>query len=282
MLTNPPSRFANLHAIFLAIMLCLSASGPALALDVTPQSGLWSIDAENNGQPGRGFQIEVQNDILVLTFYGYDGVGAPKWWLAVGSFQPGSNQLTMELGEYEGGMAFGDQMTNAVYAGSGGTMTIQFFTVTEGVICLPKETCKAIRASNYAWGESASQLLGEWAIIAMDQSTAVIDAYNVLFDRVTPSSDPSVIDTAWGSFYFYLNGSTRQATVMCNRLKNPAPGTFNYSCVIDRLGVIDRVAIIVARNAAEGVSINDIGLNTGAIIHGWRLATPSGRYLLPN
>lgn len=38
----------------------------AEAIDYTPQVGTWLIDEEFNGKPGRGFQMDVQNDVLVL------------------------------------------------------------------------------------------------------------------------------------------------------------------------------------------------------------------------
>ena len=42
---------------------CLMATGCA-ALAATPDPGVWLIDSENNGLPGRGLQLEVQNGIL--------------------------------------------------------------------------------------------------------------------------------------------------------------------------------------------------------------------------
>lgn len=56
--------------------LCLGYSGVASAF--TPANGLWGINAELNGSPGRGFQIEVENETVVLTYYGYrpDGSSA--------------------------------------------------------------------------------------------------------------------------------------------------------------------------------------------------------------
>ena len=90
--------------IFVFILLLLGFSQSMRAQDFTPQTGAWVINEEANGEPGRGFQIEVQNDILVLYFYGYEAAGDSAFWLATGAFQPGSNEITADLGEYQGGM----------------------------------------------------------------------------------------------------------------------------------------------------------------------------------
>ena len=42
---------------------------------ITPRRGVWSIDAENTGQAGRGFQLDHQGSTLVLSFYGYTTEG---------------------------------------------------------------------------------------------------------------------------------------------------------------------------------------------------------------
>jgi len=41
------------------------------ATSVQPRTGLWAINAENNGQSGRGFQLESRGGTLVLTYFGY-------------------------------------------------------------------------------------------------------------------------------------------------------------------------------------------------------------------
>lgn len=133
-----------------------------MAMDFTPQVGTWAIDEEVNGEPGRGFQIDVQNDVLVLYFYGYEPTGESTYWLAAGKFAKGSNELTMDLGAYEGGMAFGDPFKNATYLGPRGQVTVRFDGITYGEICLPSESCKAISAFNFGYSDSAEAVLGGW------------------------------------------------------------------------------------------------------------------------
>ena len=47
------------------ILLLLGFSQSMRAQDFTPQTGTWVINEEANGEPGRGFQIEVQNDMAM-------------------------------------------------------------------------------------------------------------------------------------------------------------------------------------------------------------------------
>lgn len=148
--------------LFSSVLVFLMLPSLASALDFDPVDGLWIINEENNGKPGRGFQIEIQNEFIVLTFYGYDQTGADAWWLASGSFPAGSNQITMALGAYEGGMAFGDSLQDATYLGPEGQVTISFNSGNSGAICLPGEPCKAINKFNFGYSPTAVSLGGAW------------------------------------------------------------------------------------------------------------------------
>jgi hypothetical protein len=54
-------------SIAVLVLSLLAFAQPLLALNgLTPQIGTWAITEEISGKPGRGFQIDVQNDILVL------------------------------------------------------------------------------------------------------------------------------------------------------------------------------------------------------------------------
>jgi hypothetical protein len=114
---------------------------------VVPSNGLWVINAENNGQAGRGFQIEQHGGTLVFTYYGYDSAGLETWYLAAGAMS--GNSFTGNLTEYGGGTVLGSSYAAATTSGSAGQVTISFASPTTGTITLPGESVKAI--SKFVW-----------------------------------------------------------------------------------------------------------------------------------
>ena len=109
---------------------------------IVPRPGLWAITSEMNGSAGRGFQVELSGDTLVLTFYGYDAQGKASFWLASGPYS--YNRFVGDLVSYQGGNAFGMPYNSANYAGSPGQVTVTFTSATTGTITLPNEGTKEI------------------------------------------------------------------------------------------------------------------------------------------
>lgn len=124
-------------------------SGPELAraASLVPETGLWAIDSERNGQPGRGFTLEAQNGTLVLTIFGYDSSGSDAFYQAAGPIN--GTSFTGTLNYYRNGMSFGGLFKSANLAGSAGTVTINFTSSTLGTISLPGETAKSF--SKFSW-----------------------------------------------------------------------------------------------------------------------------------
>ncbi len=258
----------------------------AQAVDFTPQVGTWAIDQENNGKPGRGFQMDVQNDVLVLYFYGYEKTGESTYWLAAGKLNPGFNEVTMDLGTYEGGMAFGDAFKNATYLGPDGTVTVRFTSNTTGEICLPTESCKAISAFNFGYEESAQSLLGTWLVSLTEpgtHGTSGTEGVSLIFDQLSTPGLPGVVDVAKGAAYFLEEGTsgvdqTVRADVECSRMVVPAPPYFNCTVKAPGMAAV-AFQLDLARNAITGVLKDPTG---DMDIHGWRLHSATGREVLPN
>jgi dienelactone hydrolase len=135
-----------------------------VTLPPTPQTGLWAVAAEVNGQNGRGFQVETRNGLLVFTYYGYLAGGLDHWYLATGALANGS--FTADLTQYQGGTALGAPYTPATVNGSAGTVTMNFTSSTTGSITLPGESAKAI--SKFAFSGNSSPAVmpsnGLWVI----------------------------------------------------------------------------------------------------------------------
>ena len=269
-----------------AAALCLSVAAPlSMAMDFTPQVGTWAIDEEVNGEPGRGFQMDVQNDVLVLYFYGYEPTGESTYWLAAGKFDKGSNELTMDLGAYEGGMAFGDPFKNATYLGPRGQFTVLFEGITYGEICLPSESCKAISAFNFGYSDSAEAALGAWLVHfqhIVGNATQDLDSIELDLLNVVGSSDPDVVDIAIGDAVTAHDGVISVGELSCDRLVNPNPTEFR--CKIDGLSQSEDYILYFTpvRNAFWGEYYDSQGQELLGQIWGFRIQSSSARFGLPN
>lgn len=164
-----------MHKRILLAMLWLWAT---MAHAFVPEAGVWAIDAENDGQPGRGFQIDVQGSILVLTFYGYAPDGKAQWYLAAGSLA--ANTFTGSLDQFEGGSTFGATRTVATATGSAGSVTLTFTDAMHGTIKLPGESTKNITRSNFARPANPLSLTGRYVlertVVSYPGSGTVLDS----------------------------------------------------------------------------------------------------------
>lgn len=269
--------------IFVFIMSLLGISQAMVAQDISPQVGTWIIDEENNGKPGRGFQIDVQNDILVLYFYGYNEVGKPMWWLATEKLRSGSNQIRAALEEYQDGMAFGDPVKPAFFLGSNGYVTVRFSAADKGEICLNDGPCKAISAFNFGYEESASALLGRWLVTVLNNGpNTQTFTVELNLTEVDKPPFPDTIDRVSGRAT-YLNDSDiahkgNETPVECSRLIQPNPESYFCRLVADADAT--ETYLTVTRNALVGRYLNWGGPWVDVI--GFRLASGSGRQVIPN
>ncbi len=110
------------------------------ATGVRPANGLWAIDSEIDGKPGRGVHIDVQGSTLVAAFFGYTTDGAPRWYFTAGPFADGSYAGLLD--EFANGTPLGASWRPAQRTGSAGTMMLRFTDASHGEITLPGESPK--------------------------------------------------------------------------------------------------------------------------------------------
>lgn len=131
------SKFLSLGVFATATLLWASTASA-----VQPQNGFWAIEGELNGQPGRGFQVDVQGDTLIFSYYGYRPDGSATFYLASGKYE--NNSYTGRLVEYQGGTSIGQAFRNGTESGSPGNFNIRFVDSTKGFLSLPGEETKKI------------------------------------------------------------------------------------------------------------------------------------------
>ena len=130
---NPLTKAAAIAAAWLL------STGASAAL---PESGLWGVGEEMNGQPGRGVQIDRQGgETVIASYYGYREDGSATFYQAVGRIQDGKT-LSADLVEYKNGPVLGGTVRNGEIARTIGPVIMEFETPSSGFITLPGESKK--------------------------------------------------------------------------------------------------------------------------------------------
>jgi hypothetical protein len=99
---------------------------------VVPDVGLWW----NPGESGSGYNLDVKNNVLVVTVYSYNANGDPQWYIASGPIV--NNSFSGTMNKYIGG-----QCISCAYkglptsAGNGGVIGIDFASTTSATVFLP-------------------------------------------------------------------------------------------------------------------------------------------------
>ncbi len=153
------TAFMFFRAAFCVAVLALVTS---TANAFMPSTGAWTIDAESgSGAPGRGFTLEVENETVLLTYYGYRPDGTGTWYLAVGPIV--NNVFKANLTEFAGGAVIGSGYRAAASLGnSPGQVSIDFSSGLKGVITFPGEGPKAVSKFGFGYGNGPSGLLGTY------------------------------------------------------------------------------------------------------------------------
>ncbi|MDD0815248.1 hypothetical protein PSQ39_11455 [Curvibacter sp. HBC28] len=144
------------------ILFCLSVLLLSSAQAFMPQAGVWIVTAEENGKPGRGMGIDVQNDIFAMQVYAYDDDGRPSFFTAVGALA--DNQISTEMMRHEGGPSFASGPRQAVTVGSVGRVSLRFTDALSGFVTFPGEMEKAISRLNFGYAATAENLKGAWVL----------------------------------------------------------------------------------------------------------------------
>jgi hypothetical protein len=98
-----------------------------------PQTGYWWNPAEG----GRGYTVEVQNNIAFVAAYMYDGSGNPVWYASGPAALIGNNVYQGSWTLYSGGETLTGPYQSPNAPTAVGSLTIQFATATSGTLTLP-------------------------------------------------------------------------------------------------------------------------------------------------
>ncbi|QNN57687.1 hypothetical protein H9K76_01980 [Diaphorobacter ruginosibacter] len=120
------------------VAMCTLWGQAAAAREFTPQAGLWSIPSETNGQPGRGFSLDVQGNTAFLQIFNYTDKGEATFHTAVGQLDDAAS-MTVPLLRFKGGRSMGGAPQDAVADGTAGDVTVKFTDGLNGTVRFPGE-----------------------------------------------------------------------------------------------------------------------------------------------
>lgn len=201
----------SLKKLAVAAALCISSSAWAFM----PASGNWQIDAETTGAPGRGFQIEVQNEIAFFTYFGYRADGSSLFYYAAGKIV--NNVFSADLLDIQGGTVLGAPYKGGNVKGAIGTVTLTFSSGEHGTVTLPGEATKAISKDNYGYVKGPDGLLGTWlmAMIIGGESSSQYRNLNTKTGSSTTNGNGMVATANYNFACEYLIAGSLAGHVIC-------------------------------------------------------------------
>lgn len=143
----------------LFVAAVLAAVAPATAATFGgPATGLWA----RPGDGGRGFNIDIQGDTMIVTTFIYEDNGDSIWYLSSGTYNHRTARFQSSYDSYSDGQCFGcPPYAPNVHSGAAGPMSIQFHDNQHATLSTPGGPIE-IEKFNYGFPSLTSALYGEW------------------------------------------------------------------------------------------------------------------------
>ncbi len=178
---NQSTGVKHTRIIFSLMLLC--AVNTAFAL--SPENGWYW----NPQEPGRGFNIELQNNTIFLATFVYTDAGAAIWYSGSGTLNA-DNTATLDLSEFANGQCIQCSFKTAQPIGAVETITIRFISNSSADLVWSGGTV-AIERFNFSLGETTlDQLLGEWSLVSGDPALPVYTGDRIVFNSIMRNSVP--------------------------------------------------------------------------------------------
>jgi hypothetical protein len=157
-----------LAIILFALPGAVLSAGPA-----EPQPGMWWSPSES----GRGFSIDAQGELMVVTTFAYDDDGHMQWYYSPGNMSSGGYHWSGPLLKFDFGQPLNGVFVAPVQAGNDGTLTMDFTSRVTGTVTFPNGRRVAIQRQNFGVGSPPQALLGQWAYVYLIGSSPFADVY---------------------------------------------------------------------------------------------------------
>lgn len=153
----------------------------------TPRTGHWNNLSEN----GSGYNIDIQNGVLVITVYSYQQSGAPQWYIASGPMTNDQHTFSGTLLKLTGGQCISCAYNGLpALAGNDGPISINFTSETSAVLTLPGARTTTIHPFNFGFGDPPQGLHGEWVYVETIGNLYFVDHYTFATD-IGPTANGS-------------------------------------------------------------------------------------------
>ena len=163
-----------------ALIACI-AMAATQAGAIIPENGWWW--ASNEG--GRGFNIEVQDNLLFFAAFAYDTSGAPTW-ITAGGAMTSDRDFSGALTRYTSGQCFGCAYV-APTAVAAGSLTLRFTSSQTAVLTINGTSIEVKRFDFWMNEQAPGAMLGEWSAV-IGASGDVFDAERIVYTTRTTAS----------------------------------------------------------------------------------------------
>ena len=149
-----------LGRIVLCFALLFSGAVGAQSLVGGPAPGLWW----NPEESGRGFTIDLQDSIMVVTSYVYTPQGAATWYVSAGTYNAATRTFTATFDANSGGQCLGcAYMRPQGIANAGGPIRIVFDSYTSGQIFFDGGSARIVRQM-YGYADRLAMMRGSFSL----------------------------------------------------------------------------------------------------------------------
>ena len=141
-------------------LFILLAAAAQLATAVSPRPGLWW----NPQESGRGYNVELQDNTVVVTSFAYDANGHSAWYISIGTIDFVTGVVNSTLAHATTGQCFGCPYVPAGGVDPGPNIKIVFDSDVSGTFYYPGGSTR-IQPEYFAYSETSPGILkGEWAL----------------------------------------------------------------------------------------------------------------------
>jgi hypothetical protein len=198
------------------LMACLALAATHAAA-IIPENGWWWASNE----AGRGFNIEVQNNLLFFAAFAYDSGGAPTW-ITAGGAMSSDRDFTGPLTRYTSGQCFGCAYV-APTPVAAGTLTLRFTSSQTAVLTINGASISVKRFDFWENDVAPNAMMGEWSSV-IGASGDVFDADRITYNtRTTDSSGGPIL----GGSRLGSTASSNPAVVLYS------PATGRWTALLD-------------------------------------------------